>query len=415
MKNICEILGFGLALLLVTTATAFGDARVPEPSGGEAFGDWPQFHLDPEHTGASTSTDSRTNQMAWVSEEIGAVEGASVSVAEGRIYVNCNHQFVCLDQLSGDVLWNATFEPNPYGSWSTPAYNEGRVFFSNWGTSCHDAANGSEIWRFVPPTNLSAVNGGPVVAGGRVIVSDWDGQHYYCLDEKTGDELWNFSVGSAYAQSTPAVSGNRVVLGGWEWNSGIGGEIYCLNLNDGTEIWNISTDNHPCGSAAISDERVYMTTYNFYGDGDLYALSLENGSILWNQTVQRTDSTPVLAGGKVYLSGGCDGFSDLQTYCFDAANGELVWVTDVAERLGDWRCSLAHAGDLVFVGRADYDSFVGTYALNATTGEQVWSYPAGGSSPVVADGMVFTAGRGRVYAFSLANLDIISSDEMGGN
>lgn len=82
-----------------------------------------------------------------------------------------------------------------------------------------------------------------------------------------------------------------------------------------------------------------MTTYNFYGDGDLYALSLENGSILWNQTVQRTDSTPVLAGGKVYLSGGCDGFSDLQTYCFDAANGELVWVTDVAERLGDWRCS----------------------------------------------------------------------------
>lgn len=76
---------------------------------------------------------------------------------------------------------------------------------------------------------------------------------------------------------------------------------------------------------------------------------------------------------------------------------------------------MAHAGDLVFVGRADYDSFVGTYALNATTGEQVWSYPAGGSSPVVADGMVFTAGRGRVYAFSLANLDIISSDEMGGN
>ncbi len=247
-----------------------------------------------------------------------------------------------------------------------------------------------------------------------MIVSDWDGHHYYCLDEETGDEQWNLSVGGGYAQSTPAIAGDRVVLGSWEWNSGIGGRIYCLNLSDGSEVWNISTDNHPCGSAAVSDGRVYMTTYNFYGDGDLFAISLENGSVFWNRTVQRTDSTPVLAEGKVYISGGCDGYSDLQTYCFDAATGDLVWATDAAEKLGDWRCSLAHAGGLVFVGKANYDGFIGTYALNATTGEQVWSYPAGGSSPVAADGMVFTAGGGRVYAFGPADPDINSSDKMGG-
>jgi len=417
MTNICDILGLGLALALMLAATAsvaFEDVAEPALSEHEGLDGWPQFHLNAEHMGVSPSTAPRTNQTAWVSEEIGAVEGASVSVAEGRIYVNCNHQLVCLDELSGEVLWNATFEPNPYGSWSTPAYDEGKVFFSNWGTFCLDASNGSEIWSFVPPTSLAAVDGGPVVAGGRVIVSDWDGHHYYCLDEVTGDELWNFSVEGGYAQSTPAISGGRVVFGGWEWNSALGGRIYCVNLKDGTEIWNISTDNHPCGSAAVSDGRVYMTTYNFYGDGDLYAISLENGSVFWNRTVQRTDSTPVPAGGRVYLCGGCDGFSDLQTYCFDAATGDLIWATDVAEMLGDWRCSLAHAGDLVFVGMADFDGFVGTYALNATTGEEVWSYPAGGSSPAVADGMVFTTGGGRVYAFGPVDTDIISSDEMGG-
>jgi len=360
---------------------------------------WPQFHRGPLHTGFSASVAPLTNETAWISEDIGAQEGASASIAGGKVFVNCNRQLVCLDEFSGEVLWNVSCEPNPYGSWSTPAYHDDKVFFSNCGTFCLDAADGSEIWSFVPPTDLAVVNGGPVVAEGRVIVSDWDGHHYYCLDEETGDEFWNFSVGGGYAQSTPAVSGERVVFGSWEWNSAIGGRIYCVNLDDGREFWNISTDNHPCGSAAISGGVVYMTTYNFYGDGDIYAISIEDGSVIWNETIQRTDSTPVPAGGKVYLCSGCDGFSDLQTYCFDAGSGDLVWKTEEAEKIGDWRCSLARAGDMVFVGKVDFETFVGTCALNATTGEQVWYYPAGGSSPAVADGMVFTAGGGRVYAF----------------
>jgi hypothetical protein len=31
--------------------------------------------------------------------------------------------------------------------------------------------------------------------------------------------------------------------------------------------------------------------------------------------------------------------------------------------------------------------------------ELLWSYPAGGSSPAVAGGMVFDLGSGKVYAF----------------
>jgi len=396
-------------LYRLSDETEIGNDEVDEANG------WPQFHNGPTHTGATDSSAPVTNETAWISEDIGAVEGTSVSVAGGKVFVNCNSQLVCLDEFSGEVLWNATFEPNPYGSWSTPVYDDGKVFFSNWGTFCLDAADGSEIWSFVPPTALAVVDGSPVVAENKVIVSDWDGHHYYCLDEKTGDELWNFSVGGGCAQSTPAVFAERVVFGSWEWNSAIGGRIYCVNLGDGREIWNISTDDHPCGSAAISDGCVYMTSYNFYGDGNLYAISLENGSVIWNQRVQRTDSTPTVAEGKVYVSGGCDGFSDLQTYCFDAATGDLVWMTEGVEKLGEWRCSLACAGDMVFVGKIDFETFVGTYALNATSGEQIWFYPAGGSSPAVADGMVFTTGGGRVYAFGQPGAHILSLDEMGGD
>jgi len=67
--------------------------------------------------------------------------------------------------------------------------------------------------------------------------------------------------------------------------------------------------------------------------------------------------------------------------------------------IGDWRCSMAYADGLVFVGKPDFDDFGGTVALDAATGEVVWSHPGGGSSPAVADRMVFTVGKGRVYAF----------------
>ena len=64
-----------------------------------------------------------------------------------------------------------------------------------------------------------AVNGGPAVAEGMVIVSDWDGHHYYCLDEETGNELWNFTV-EGNAQSTPAIDDGKVLFTSWEWGQG---------------------------------------------------------------------------------------------------------------------------------------------------------------------------------------------------
>jgi hypothetical protein len=132
-----------------------------------------------------------------------------------------------------------------------------------------------------------------------------------------------------------------------------------------------------------------------------------DGTILWNYTIQRTDSTPAVAYGNVYVTGGCLGYSDRQTYCFNATTGDLVWETDVADVIGAWTCSVAVADGTVFVGTEGGDSFdyAGTYALNAFTGDVIWSYPQGGSSPAVADNMVFTIGGGRIYAFYSETVD----------
>jgi len=384
LKLAWAILAVAAVCVAVCSSTEYGE-------------DWPQFHLGPEHIGASPSTAPRTNQTAWMSEEIGAQEGSSVSVAEGRVYVNGVDSIVCLDQGTGEVLWNVSFEATPEicQVWGfSPVYDNGKVFASGAKTVCLDAATGDPLWSFVPPSGRGAVDGGPTVYDGKVVVSDWDGQHYHCLDEASGREIWNFTV-EGNAQSTPAISDGRVVFGGWEW--GLGGNLYCAYMEDGAIVWNITTENSPCGSAAILDGVVYATTYNFEGNGEIMALSLVDGSLLWENEIQRTDSTPTLAEGKVYVCGGCDGFSDLQTYCFNASTGALVWETDPEERIGEWRCSVAYADGLIFVKRSGDDA--GICALDATTGELVWSYPGAGSAAAVAGGMVFSLGDGRVYAF----------------
>ena len=384
-----------LAWVIVALVMAF----IPVCISTECEGDWPQFHMDPQHKGASLSSAPNSNQTAWISENIGAQEGSSVSVAEGRVFVNCIDRLVCLDQSSGQVLWNASFRatPDTCQVWGfSPAYDDGKVFLSGSCTVCLNASDGRELWSFAPPTGRGSVDGGPAVAEGRVVVSDWDGHHYYCLDEETGKELWNFPV-EGNAQSTPAVGGGKVIFAGWEW--GLGGKIYGVGLDSGSEIWNLSTKNSPCGSVALSQDVAYLTAYSFEGDGDVMAVSLENGSLLWQESIIRTDSTPALAGGLLYVCGGTDGFSDKATYCFDAKTGDLIWKTLEDDGIGEWRCSPAYADGLLFVGQTENMNYTALHALNASTGEMVWSYPAGGSSPAVAGSMVFTIGSGKVYAF----------------
>ena len=323
----------------------------------EDRGSWPQFHSNPVHNGSSASCAPSSNQTAWISEKIGAQPGSSVCVSEDKVYVNCIDNLTCLDQMTGEILWSFPFcAAGDYAFGFSPVFDRHRVFFTSDRAYCLNATDGKEIWSYVLPTGRFAVDASAAVSENRVLVSDWDGHHYYCLDEMTGKELWNCTV-DGNVQSTPAIAGGRVVFAGWEW--GQGGKIYCANIENGSEIWNISTDNSPCGSAAIQNEAVYMATYNFDGEGDLLALSLTNGSVLWKAQVSPTDSTPALAGGRVYLCGGCHGFSELFTYCFDASSGELIWKTPAEQRIGDWRCSPAYADGLLFAGRADYTEYGG--------------------------------------------------------
>jgi len=375
--------------------------------------DWPQFHYDIVHTGFSPSGAPDTNETLWISDDISAIGGTSTVVADGKVFAyggptgwsGGDGVLYCLDESTGAMLWNVSIPEPEWGSWSSPAYHDGRLFTSTGiETGCYNAATGDLIWAFENPTGEPPVNGGPVVADGKVLCNDWQAGHYYCLDEETGELLWTFTEeqtgqwGVGYTQGVPAYEGGKFYITTWIY---IGGNVYCIDADTGDVIWNQTTPLDTCGSPAVVAGTVYVTNYNFFGDdAAIYAMDAGNGDILWNHTIQRTDSTPAVAYGNVYVTGGAKGFSDVQTYCFNATTGDLVWETSAADAIGAWTCSVAVADGKVFVGtEGGWFDYAGTYALDAFTGDVIWSYPEGGASPAVADGTVFTIGGGKVYAF----------------
>ncbi|HDN65376.1 MAG TPA: PKD domain-containing protein, partial [Methanosarcinales archaeon] len=356
---------------------------------------WEQFHNDVRHTGFSSSAAPNTNNLLWVSDDIGAVSSSSPVVTGGRLFVNCGDTVVSLDESSGAYLSAHGEGSSAYGSWASPCYHDGNVWCG--------------LNDYPENAPYSSVNGGTMVADGHVYAGNWDGGQYFCFDVADGGELWNFTVegadpgaiGGGCAQGTPAYAGGKVYLTSWLYGTDAG-NVYCLDADTGALVWhqNNITDQC-CGSPAIADGIVYVTTYNFYDDGEILALDANDGSILWRQTIERTDATPALAYGNVYVCGGCAGFSDLETYCFNATTGDLAWNTTASEDgIGGWTVSVAVADDKVFVGNSSrYSGCAGMFALDAVTGNVIWSSPDGGSSPVISDGIVFTIANGRVYAF----------------
>ena len=376
---------------------------------------WHQFHKDATHTGYQVAG-PYTNHLAWSSDSVNAIGSSSVAIAEGKVFVNCHEPvsdrtwIKALNLSNGSVVWSTEIDDMDWGSWASPAYNNSCVFTSTGEeTTCLYANNGSVKWIFENPTGQSSCNGGPSIADGKVFCSDWDGGHYYCLYETNGTEIWNFTIygyesNGDYSLNSPKAQGCAAYKDGWVYltsfnyqnvinGSNAQGFVYCVDPDTGVERWRTVLAQNGCGSVACGDDgRVYVSTYNFYSDGATYALDAANGSVIWEKTTLRTDSTPALAYGNVYVAGGYYGS---KTYCFNASNGTTLWETDKSMGVGYWTESLAIADGKVYTGVVSPSSGMiygyGTLrALDAFTGETLWSGDRGGASPAIYDGKLIT-------------------------
>jgi outer membrane protein assembly factor BamB len=99
----------------------------------------------------------------------------------------------------------------------------------------------------------------------------------------------------------------------------------------------------------------------------------------WKYSIRESGSTrvssPAVVNGVVYV-----GADDNNVYALNASTGEKLWTYTTGGPVDD---SPAVANGVVYVGSDNL------YALNATTGKKLWSYPTFGGPPAVVNGVVY--------------------------
>ena len=246
--------------------------------------------------------------------------------------------------------------------------------------------------------------------------------------------LWQFSV-PGWAMNAPTVSDGMAYVGADDLN------VYALDAANGAPVWTFETGDVVRSPAVLSDGVVYIGS----NDNMLYALDAATGDLLWqHDTGSPVQYAPLVADGAVYVPTISEGGRKI--HALDAASGAELWVAPeyypfdtgwefgvgaalasdmllMIDDQGGLQAVNAQTGESVWsfrgevgtdtppmaIGEVVYVTAVNTaHALDLETGEELWKFstgmfPARGFTPVIEDGMYFFAPDDHVYALDTAN------------
>jgi outer membrane protein assembly factor BamB len=303
-------------------------------------------------------------------------------------------------QFPGASAWSV----NLGGSVSYPLIAGGRVFVttaglsSGYGTQLYalDAASGETAWGPVPIPGTYFWSGS-AFEGGRVFVVNFDGV-LRSFDASSGQAGWSVRLPNQYAFSSPPTAVNGIVYTG---GAGSGGTVYAVDETNGDVLWTAHVENGDDSSPAISNDGMFVS----YACRQVYKFALLSGQLLWHDAGPCEGGggkTPVYKNGRLYVR---DPITSNSVY--DAATGAVVGEFNAgpAPAIGDTNGYFLSNGTLRgvelnsekvlwgFAGDGDLVSaptivnqyvIVGSgsgtvYALDGSTGDQVWSANAGSS------------------------------------
>lgn len=206
-----------------------------------------------------------------------------IDQASGALY--------CLDGVTGKVLWKSDTEVGRCDA--TPGVSDDfvvfgscasalHVFSSHTGEHLHDLELGSD----------SQVASGVALVDGKGVSGSRDG-NLVLMDLEQGERLWTRELSRDEIFSTPAISGNWVVVGDED------GNLFAVHLEKGEIIWQTQLDG-PIQSPVILRDKVAVSV-----DGQLYLLRLDTGETLWSYELSDEITSPCVAG-KALVVGSSD-------------------------------------------------------------------------------------------------------------
>ncbi len=325
------------------------------------------FQLNPAHTGAVTFRNVALPAATLWSVNLGGTASYSLVVGQ-TVFVMAsiggNSQLFALNASTGATTWG----PVQFAGTANAAYDSGLLYVVN------GSGNGVQL--------LTA------------------------LDPATGSARWSASVAGSWFAQPPVAAGGLVGA----LNAGV---VTVLNGATGALLWN--------GSFGGTSGALAITPDGIYGSAPCTTVDLLplDGTVLWSTNTGCSGGggdTPVVANGVVYspINGGYSGIAyDAETGAvvgsFSTTTLPAVTATTIYELSGGTLRALALSNNAVlwsFAGDGQLDTapivvggyvFIGSfggnlYALDASTGQQLWSQSFGVPINASADGSLSNYG-----------------------
>src|SRR5687767_3048354 len=358
------------------------------------------FQVDATHTGSSSEALVPPLKQRWVRNF-----GQSISyplIADGKVFVTVQNPsggttLHALDSASGTTIWS--FALGGSFPWSAACYEYGRVFAVNGSglLRAFDGATGAVSWS-LQLSGQFLFSAPPTVHQGIIYTSGaGSGGTLYAVNANTGALIWTKSVMNG-DRSSPAATSDGVYV------SYACPNVYKFNPLTGAQIWHHSPGCSGGGgkTPALFNNRLYVRD-----SFDTIFDSL-TGTIIGNFNAK---NTPAFSGDKGFFLNGPHGFGTFGVLEARDVNTNSVLWTFAGD--GFLQSAVLVVNNYVYVGSSQGKLF----AVDATTGQQVWVTTAGTSIPFVDEQNLsqpltsFAAGEGMLVVPTSTTLVAYVNDD----
>jgi len=361
--------GFACAMAGMFFLAPVGDqAAVTRGQAGITLQAEPVWVFQPDEGGEIVSSPLVVGERVIV-----AVHHRQGFTQYGRVYA--------LDKESGKELWQFDDGGNLKPLFSSPAAGGDVVYIGEgYHTDkdsklfCIELETGKKRWEFSTTSHTEST---PATDGKYVVFGAGD-DGVYCVDAATGDKVWQYTHDNTgvHVDANILIVGDRVYGGSGTSKNRQENRIFCLELKTGNEIWGEKIEYSAWGSPNIYGRNVYFTTGNGTLSvdrdpkiGQVLCRDAMNGGAVWERSLPNSlVSQPAVDRYQVYV-----GSRDGRLYALDRATGEVVWdrdlggpvlaspvvVTDPKTHLPEVIYAQSHTGNFV--------------ALSPLNGQPFWS------------------------------------------
>jgi outer membrane protein assembly factor BamB len=383
-----DIVSTGTAAVTVQNSTGGGTTAPLTLKIASAAPDAVSLQITPDHAGAiSFKTLSFPTASTW-SVNVGGAPSYAL-IVDGKVIVtaaiNNNTQLVALDQMTGATVWG----PIELTGYASTTYDGGKVFVlsapvgSQGTVQSYDIETGKLDWSVT--LSGSVFGAGLTALNGLIYTSSADGL-LFALSESTGSVVWSATVWNG-GFGAPAVTSTGVY-------ASYPCSTYDFQPLTGTQLFftNTGCEGGGGGTPVVANGLVYSPAGSSNGQGAVVDAS--SGTLLGSYTVNGEPAFSTTAG--YFLQN--DTLNALTS-----ANNTVLW-----SFTGDG--TLTTSPIVVNQAVIIESSSGNVYALNAATGQQLWTVNAGGTLPsgatssglAAGDGLLIVPAGNQVVAYTLS-------------